>query len=410
MMRRLLAALAALLIVQAADARVLVVTPSRWPNADGAGYQNLVRAYTQTMTELGVEYDVMRADQVPTLQALTGAVKLMNGTTRSYVAVYHIAFYNQRAAGWPECNLDSLTRYGCWTAPQNASRVPQVFVGPVGNSGVNGIWSSVAGVDSTGVPGTFSATSFSTFPGLVTFANRSLYLCGTDYVWKETADYIQPLVTHWGSADPANGSTSAVLRTFVGIGISAASPGAGTGNSGPQACANCDSIGPRAALSDTMVFWARYRDPADKAPSFFVWPTDAATFGGGNYSESLVLMSLAAVDSITGNKVIGTVGGWAPQRLALYLGRGFSHSAGNATVSQSAAGGGVFIGDTTFTAGTVRDSLASLGVPITVGVNGDSVVNYPSEKSWYASPVFRFAPESYTGMWGADGNRGNALP
>lgn len=410
-MRRLLAALAALYLLvapavaNAVAARVLVVTPARYPSNDDRAFQNQLRAWTMSLDALGVYHTEVRADQIWGCDMLTGTLRYggrapLGTRTTSYDAVITVPWFSAFST-----SHDSLTRYSFWdgsstSLPANASRVIQIMAGPPAtNSITSATWGPTAQC-STGVK-SFTLVSNGT-TGYVGPA-RSTYLAGTSLVWKTFYDMQAPRM------NIASDATPGILRPVFGWKTSAAGgPTVGGAGHRFELCFDCDSmVTYDSNYPDSAFLWARYMYATDTHPVIYAWQGPGMSFGGGTYSTSAIVGAIAMADSLLGGRLIGQKPMWEPLKASIYIGHGFTHSTG-ATSYATFDGGGVASGDTTFLKQTL-DSLAKLGVPVTLGVNVDSIASYPNEKAWFANYTnFKYAIESTTGAWGTAPNGPNA--
>lgn len=405
-MRRLLAALAALYmlaapaVASAAAARALVITPASYPNNDDRAFQNQLRAWTMTLDALGVYHTEVREDNIWGCDMLVGTVRkggraFFGTDTTHYDVVVSVPFYSARST-----SLDSVSRYSYWTGasqslPANHNRVIQIMAGPPSISGItSATWGPTASC-STGVK---SFTMVATAAIGISGPTRTTYLAGSDLVWKNFYGMQGPRMNVLSDATPG------ILRPVFGWKTSAANSDGNVGGSRFEKCFDCDSmITYSSTFPDTAIMWARYMTGNTAAPMIFTWQGPNMAFGGGNYATAPIVGSIAMADSLLGGRLIGQKPGWSPLRAAIYIGSGFKHSAG-ATSYATFDGGGVASGDTTFLK-TTLDSLAGLGVPITLGVNVDSIASYPNEKAWFANyRNFKYAIESTAGAWGTAPN------
>jgi hypothetical protein len=124
------------------------------------------------------------------------------------------------------------------------------------------------------------------------------------------------------------------------------------------------------------------------------------SISGANLGEALtpcefdaptLLFALAHLDSLTGGKVWESSTSKLPLRAAVTIDGAFTRT------------GRQFAGGTNITDSTVvkasLDSLAALGIPVTVGVNVDSIAAYPYEVAWWNKlPTARFTPQAWVGV------------
>lgn len=407
-MRRIVAALAALLLLAASPAhayRVLVTTsnlPGGSPPPDPRGYSGNLRSIRNTLDALGVQYDLIRSDALTTAQVAAGSVTA-GGITRTYDAVI-VTNFTRTVAGVTYTTgflPDALTLVG------NKPTIPTLIVGAYW--AVNGFEQSPA--CSLGVTDSITV-AFGTRPGSGNGYTRSVYATGYAEPWK-THDGMMPQPVQVGTL--ANG---VYLRPLVQAHISNAS-----GATGTNTCTDCDGMARAAA--DSAVLWRLSRTAVNGdetgAPIFVCFPNLNGSSTASNFSSGLMAMAVAALDSatrmtgfnpdsnrwLTGSpapKVIGSKPGWNPRRLAIALTHAGGHSSGAAESFDGESGGAFAAGaandSATFKASL--DSLNTLGIPITMFYNADrdTVAAYPNELGWYKGVrLAKFSPALTRGMW-----------
>lgn len=410
-MRRLLAALAALYLLAApaeaavaVPAKLVILTPTSYANADNRAYGVQLRAWTQALDNLGVYHTEVRADQMWGCDQLTGTLRSYGrsgaGTvTNSYDVVIALPWYSAMST-----SMDSVTKYSYWTGanaslPANSARVIQIFAGPPAASGITSASFGPTSTCSTGVK-SFTLTN----PGSITPDRRAMtaYLAGSSIVWKEWTGVQAAGMNTLADATPG------ILRPVLGFKTSAAGRATVGGDASRyNACFDCDSmISYSTDYPDSAYLWARYRDANDRAPMIYSF-MGPQPFGAYSYSIAAIVGAISMADSLLGGRLIGQKPGWTPLKASIYIAGGFKHSTATASYA-TFDGGGVFVGDTTFLK-TTLDSLAGLGVPVTLGVNVDTIASYPNEKAWFARYTnFKYAIESTTGAWGTAPNGPNA--
>ena len=114
---------------------------------------------------------------------------------------------------------------------------------------------------------------------------------------------------------------------------------------------------------------------------------------------------LARLDSVTGGKVFRTAGR-GDQRIAVALtidgafAHGYRDLAGNRLANgRGNQAGGVDLADSTVFKASM-DSLGSLRIPVTFGVNADSISNFQNEIPWFVTkvPTARFSPQVWSAV------------
>lgn len=339
-----------------------------------------------------------------TLWCNTGT-QVFGATERQFDVVMHVGFtLNASATVFPftgsPVRVDSLLRSAIWNGGSGyGTSVPQIIVGAPAADANQWTGSTACSTGATGYASGFSSAR----------RYHSAYMVGQPWAWK------QPLTAVALYGVPALGSAGArvpgIFRPVVSYGatgiVSAAALNCGTLTNG-----NCDAV-TRSADPDSLLLWVRYRDSTDVAPRIFVQP------GGIGWPDiGLIKMALAIADSVTDGAVFEE-----PKLLnrkrAIWIKHGFSRSRYDDMNAQE-SGGTFCAADTCDSANVVAgiDSLASLDVPFTVGVEADSLngggaigdcVNatspgYPNEVAWWTrAPRARFGLEVFSGWTERDG-------
>lgn len=353
MIRALL--LSALLILPAPveAARLLVVGNPTSTGNDAGAY----RITAGVLEELGVAFDYIPYGAARTNDCRTG-VRVHGARqgagasplTTTYAGIIHLNYRKDSNSSTSGYFPDSLTLCAGSTNCSNWPSVPQVFAGVHGVPGAT--WTDGA-TCSTGVRTNNAVNS------------------GAD-VW-----YAQAL-----SGNPEVWRSNSVVR--IGVDLSAPPPGifrpivsqytAASTHARvlptSSACTDCDStrrVAPSFSYPDSVVMWARYRDPAS-APLIFV---DYAAISQLS-DPALIAMAVAMVDSFNGGTVITK-----KKKIAFAVDGMFR--TGRYSVSDAADDTlrtGIFCAsdscDTTNIAATM-DSINALNVPVTFAVAADSV-------------------------------------
>lgn len=428
-MKRLIAALAALLITTApvADAKVLVVYDDSGNTASGGitaakYFQQQARANNvilQFLRRLGVDYKVATPDDAKTEFCRTGQMVWNFGTagafTEQFDGVIHTQFapqleagnnasiYNTRGAAY---NPDSLTLTAT-VAGTGASHglslptVPQLFFivqntsGYPSNSGSN-LRDRVGDTTGVGAIGNILpvsspyAAQYSACVGLVGDATSKAWIptgfqCGFSGFNSTTpAGGLRPILRSRMTTTDGQAFNNNVLTTF------------------PSTWMDPDnySWNTAATNNDSLCLWDRPMSHVTGAKAIefaYIWGTsgcsDSVNLGvlqtavGCELSLDVLACAVAHFDSLCGGKVIGTTtAGLKPLVLSPVVKSAFSRSGYNNP-------GGIAPDDTT----RAKFNYARLsGYPITMAAAPESAAAYVSEFAWYPSS-FKFAMESRIG-------------
>lgn len=387
-MRRLLLCLM-LLAVPAHAARLAVVKPYAMPGSvSPPEYSYSERDLRGAIKALGIQADFISQSALAQNTgaqgqdldlALGNGSVVIGGVTRTYGATVHFWWGSGFARHW-SYNADTLTRQAAWPATS------QLFIGPPTITGSTQ-WST-SSTCSTGIGASSGATPFGDGEGSQPRSNgraASNYVAGSSLVWK---NWNSTYKLGFGSLSGWPGITRGIVGTQTVLG-----PGQ------YETCNACDG-GARTDPPDSVTMWYRQRTTGTGAPYgsrlIFAWP---AAQGSNNGAVMQYVMALAALDSACGGTLIGQEPGWTPKKFAVYIGKALYHS-GFATTGND-DDHGTFLPDSAKLK-AVCDSLASLGVPITIGVNAsrDTLRAYPNELGWYSRiPLAKFAPECYVGVF-----------
>ena len=160
-----------------------------------------------------------------------------------------------------------------------------------------------------------------------------------------------------------------------------------------------DSIGTRTGGSDSSdVFvrlWSHITGAKEQTFCYPYWGSECTDSSSRvlacEYDPQTILMALAHIDSTTGGRVFDRL---KPLKAALVISGAFRRSGPRNA-------GGIAPNDTTSLKAGL-DSLATLGLPVTVGVCPDSIESRPSEVGWWKKlGGARFAVEQAAGDSGA---------
>lgn len=164
------------------------------------------------------------------------------------------------------------------------------------------------------------------------------------------------------------------------------------------ACSRCDSALVGSDAADTLSMWEIPAGGTENAAAIvFAYITGAGPCTdssgvklGCEFDAPAFLLALARLDSLTNGGVWCRDG--IPLRAAVTIDGAFSRGA------RKAAGGGL-VADSAVVKASL-DSLAMLGIPITVGVNVDSISTLPYQIAWWRDrlPNSRFSPQAWDGV------------
>lgn len=347
-MRRLLGVLLGLaLLTSGAHAKGLVIVHETVSTNPAPGYKNQEGLVLDALRELGGSYDAVRSSQFAagvTIQNLRRG-KFFNGVdTTTYNPIVHVAYYTGRST-----SFDSLTLATYYPS------VTHLFIGNMGadNGGFDRTSSCSTGVRSPG--GAVNDSAYVTYvvgnPGIRWVQENSGAACSL-YVVPGGGRLPRGVRPIWGV------TTSARAASFSGVTDDALS-------------------GTYPTLPDSVCFWSVLNRGADgtpiksgtqaaAVPYVCVAPTYKYGYAAGEMTPYVAGLLLA--DSLSGGALfpeasrktaLGSIhidDGWK---------RGDSRNGGTVY-------GGIEVRDTTLLVASI-DSLAALGVPLTLGVEIDSL-------------------------------------
>lgn len=378
-MRRWLAALVIGLHILAgtAQARVLVVAP--FENAtditDAGGelhHSQVLRAGVIAMlNRAGVDYDLIGSRGPAANPGRLGAMTEYCRTgivtynccgadsfRRSYEAVIHILNHGMtaRGTGYRPDSLFSSTKLPL---------VPQLMI-------VN----------------SYSALNNSCDCGMNLSTSTGGYNANTNYIgwsqrYRERADLRYRSSFTDGIAAKIDSANHGTVR-FLVSGASNVAHAQTDRPTIPLPCIDCDSL-LNPATDDSGVVIVEHNDHVPgKKPIVIVSGSHNAD---DQFDLGTVFMGLAYLDSLCGGTIIKK-----PLQFSINIRGGFRRN-------NRATKGGISPDDSTALKACI-DSLTSLGpIPITVGVNLDSVSTYAAEKFWWQrDPYIHFTPESWSGV------------
>lgn len=424
-MKRVIAAALAALVLASSPAeagRLLIIRNAiQESGATDTAYGNYLNSVTAACDALGIEYDVVAQQAVSAhfnsnhlnqSAIRTGKVYTANAPSSPWVqydAIVHMGFSStttgsavnssrNRIGGY---NPDTLTTHAGWPS------VPSIFLGTV-RMFAGSLYSNTASC-TTGVSGSLGAG----------FANNSaaaLYAPGYDETFRHGS--FGDGVSKSGVFYRGTGAGQMIVRvnashvsrrfkTRLALGMS------GRGNVYNDTLSTwADSLGPRGtqATADTAVVWTIERDRnftvyrdrkfqtvPDTGMLIFA-PAAYNANGGSAYATSIIAMTLAIADSVTGGKLIGSRSSWSPKKVAVVVSRAFTRARNTGLSSEYVAHGLASLSDSTYLKQGI-DSLGSLRVPVTVMVDPDSVLDKPYEKAWWNRlPIVRYGYEPVTNI------------
>jgi hypothetical protein len=391
--RALRVLLALLVLVPAeASARILVVTFNQvLVSYDIDPAQTSFRNATVSESNEGVlnllnrwggDYDVVTTHEAKTEFVRSGVMTFNYGTPGAFTRTYKgVIIVNARVGSIRTpgggLNMDSLTL-------SVLAGVPNVLNVPVLLLGLNGDLTTAGGANpcSTGNTGG-SGTGWNDFtPYAITRyleKNRTLR-------WRGALDEnyrIQASLAPGGAIRTIIGS-----RRNTAYALGRVPPSLGEE---PRECQNCDSLISAPGFSsgvDTASIWlTHFNHPAGSKP--IIW----APYGHAAGRESdltIPLAALALLDSMTGGDVFSAAK--LPIKVGIHIRGGWRRNARDQH-------GGISPDDTTNFKASI-DSIASLRVPFTVGVNVDSLSVCGCDKQWWerARSYVHYAPEQWGGV------------
>lgn len=435
---KLRAALAAIMLALASPAaagRVAVIAPNKFSTAGTTSFsaeKQQLGMIIHTLDELGVSYDVLNQQSTPTTQIKNAVINFPGGASRSYAAFIHVG-YNRawvgspagfnRAAGYDPDSLMMPTL--AW------SKVPSIFVGPADYSGVTFDYNGAPGYPyaaacSTGIQATARWSAGGFFADTTGFC-ATAYLPHSFEVWKDysSTDGLNTTASPFAGGLVRVNSTPGINRTIVGVSRSFPTGLNAQRNTDDfeyrrSSQAECDSflllarymIGKKDTIIDPVSLKVTIREkPAITTnPIIFVYPNAGR---GTNPLYSLFAMAVAVADSASGRQIIGQVPGWQPKKIAVYVSRAFSrngHLLGAGAQNRRGIVPDFTQKDSVFFKASI-DSLNSLGIPITVGCNPESISVATGlwEKSWWKRlSNVEFSPETWTGAMAGSADSGLA--
>lgn len=394
----------------------IVLIVDRRPNTGAASepystdHARQLSMFRDIALRLGIEYRVWKTrgtltPRLPVEYLRTGViprtlpVQSPSDPTDSVVAVIIMDFSGQVLVASEAFSPESLTLSSYLTSGgRNGLAVP--VLGVFSHSGPGGFTEAVNSYidrtgDTTGLSGWAQTSS-----------GDAAFMFGKTFgSWQPPGGYTNGMLVN--ATPPAGG-----LRKLIGSSKYARSIYYGFGN---YFCDWCDSV--TTWGSDTVFMWERPMSHiSGSAPIVFArisgngWPvSDSGVVSGdpgypppAEVSYDMLVAGLARIDSLTGGEVFSR--GKLPLRIAITIDDAFSYR-------RRRGPGGILRADSaTFSA--TMDSLNSLGIPVTFGVNYDSMAAYPEWRRWLLKVnKARFAPQSRLGIRDSTGIvLGNSSP
>lgn len=364
------------------------------PNND-----RMLKLVTNLLDRGGADYRIVEMRNVKTEFFRTGQMVWNFGTAGAYAEQFDWVVHVNAALGaggyastFASYRPDSTLKNGSTKAPT----VPQLFLATNAHALINGDNTALladaasAGACTTGVSG-----------GTVTGAGRGGYLATDPSVRWLNSTYSESFVKNGTS--PAGG-----WRALVGASIpnlEARSPS----NRDDDVCRWCDSMVVSASAETVYVFERMMNHITGAKPVVFAMMAGAGLNNDSLYDAGtsttrpvaegevgIALMALARLDSLTSGGVFTR-----PIKVALTIDGAFSYNARMHPRGILKADSATFDGS--------MDSLATLSIPATFGVNIDSVAANAEWKRWLAKvPKARFSPQNWTGISDSTANSDGA--
>lgn len=369
-MKRLLAALAALLIASAADASVLFIDfTDSYTTASERVYcertrRKVLGAFDRQSCPGG--YLVIPYTATKTLWVQNAYHALANGTQIQFDAVWLINFTPGRSASGfnPDSLFKMVNAYATWPTRPMVCTTPEYVP--------SGRWTQTA-VCSTGV----TTNNAQVFPPTLSYA---IYSTKGDQVWRSNG--IQTIRANVASRPPG------IFRAILAYGVASSAIDA----TGLLLCANCDAVTrATASAAESLVVWARAKNATDSCQIVMADLGIAAHMG-------VLLTTRAYLDSLTHGRATQS-----PLNTAVML-SGYFRTDANAP-SMTAALIGLGLGATTDTLNqkAVADSIYALrAFGLTRGVitvQTDSAQALASQRSIIRrlGPGWKVTPQDYAG-------------
>lgn len=400
MIRRVIAGFMVLVMlatyVVPADAKIAVVVQrglsaqDEYSDSAPTFYRDLLATVRGTLDVLGADYDLVyqSLNATKTHWLRTGQIVYGAGTPSAYVksydAVLHVVVGTGASATYrPDslvCMMSRITDTSLTTVRYNT--VPQIFVSS------NGSLTGAISQDSAA----FNTTDMTNHSPL----GQVVWSPGNPFPYRAGVAKTTVLSSNVSSA---SGNFRVLLRSGTGAGrwsFAATS----TPRVWPDSLGRND--GPT-FNSDTAVVYAKTLSTiASAKPIIFVNHSD---FQSTHTDMAPLLVALAYADSATGGAVLSGAKNM-PVKVGIQIRGGFSRGA---QLGIPTSTGGMTIEDSTTFKASI-DSLASLNVPMVLGVNIDSLDTYTTyDKRWWANvPMLKYGVYQRAGIdttvWGTGGN------
>ena len=378
-----------------ADAKLAVVVSRGATGQDETNdgsptyYRDLLATVRGTLDVLGVDYDIVSQslNATKTHWLRTGQIVYNSGLPSAYVKSYDAVLHvGAGVSNWGAYRPDSLMRVLSRASDNTLTdvrynTVPQIFVM------TNGILGGAGAADSS-----LSILSDKTDTSPL---GQVVWSPGNPFPYRAGVAKFTLLPSDLASA---SGNFRVLLR--------AGTAGGKLAYMNQLPSARPDSL-PRIDSgtfnSDTAVVYARTLSSIPSAkPIIFVNHSD---FQSAHTDMAALLVALAYADSTVNGAILGTAKN-IPVKVGIQIRGGFSR--GTQLGIPTSTGGMTITDSTTFKASI--DSLASLNVPMVLGVNIDSLDTYANyDKRWWANaPMVKYGVYQSTGIdstvWGTGGN------
>jgi len=373
-MRRLIAALAALLIASPALASVLVIDyASSYPTTSeinsARATTHVVEGYLKTVRPAGgymlVDANASKPHWIRNGYHVTG----WNGSTGTALHQFDVVFVVNWQAGISP-GLDS-TINGATTGKWATK--PIVFVGPVLYG--FGKWTQTTAC-STGIVSNVGVTS------RVAFSYAYYSTKGSEVFRGASAQRV--------FSSTAGKASCGIWRALLAYGIASNYI---TTSGVTYACTDCDFVTRQTSSNaDSVAVWAKYRSSAETAPLIFC---DL----GSNYDPRTLAIAAAHADSASGGRVIGRT-----RKTAIMVSGMFRTNAVAPSINVSNSGLGLFVPASgtvdTLNMQSSADSIAALRVPLSIAVqvNTDTLAALAYQgRILRRIPLAKLTPQDYAG-------------
>ena len=421
---RLVLALLMLVAPTADAAKLMIAAPSAGetvsPGEVAPNNARMLRMLRGVMDVGGVDYTVVPSRSLKTEFCRSGVQVWNYGTAGAYTetfdGVVHLGVfggvgYTQSGGDAPNYRADSLMKghkatEAIGTGTTKAPSAPTIFMATNAQALISGDNDALL-KDGTGVVQCSTGSNSGGINTTVVPGDRGGYLASDPTVRWMFGTYVEPLARN---STPPGGGWRAHIGAAVPSLTSRELPAGARMFPPIDLCQWCDSMATPAAGAaiDTLVMWERMMSHITGAdPVIFVMAAGAGLLADSLSDEVgyrsptegepfLMLAALARMDSILGGTLFTK-----RIQIALTIDGAFSYNA------REHPRGILKADSSTFDAS--MDSLATLGIPVTFGVNTDSVAANSEWKRWLAKvPKARFSPQNWTAVADTAANSGAA--